>query len=171
MANGIISANGENGEDGSGGGSGGSIYISGKMGPSTGNITANGGNGSISGPNLGGGGAGGRIAYEVDTIAPFAGITTAYGGVAPSNASGGPGTVYIYPVERLTVDNNGITGPTSSSDSSVASNAAWIFMNNPYQIDQLLLRGNGQVVVSGTGNISQIFFYTLPIYLFTIIVC
>jgi hypothetical protein len=117
--NGNITANGVDGIYSSdyhpGGGAGGSIWISANIATGTGEITANGGNGSqYMGSYRSGAGAGGRIALYFDTD-NFTGTTTAYGGAGCDNIYGGAGSIYRKSGSQtygdLVIDNQGNVSP------------------------------------------------------------
>ena len=107
---GSVLANGSMGSDNSGGGSGGGIFLNTTTLSGHGAISANGGRATIDG----GGGGGGRIAVYYSDAGGFD-LThvVAFGGQGGSVGMGGPGTVYLKPVQGeglLRIDNGTVSG-------------------------------------------------------------
>jgi len=174
--NGVIESNGNNGLNGIAGGSGGSIliYAYGKI-NGNGNITANGGRGSLTSGQIGGGGGGGRISFQSNF--PFLGIVTAYGGDGPNQSGGGPGTIFFFNTavspgyRTLVIDNNNLnTSLTSRINdiSKISGRFAWVIDNGGanFKFDEIHISGCGALIIKPGAPVSSFI-----IYLFIITYC
>ncbi len=140
--NGTLSANGEGTlPASSGGGAGGSIWIQAGTLAGTGKVQTNGGDGATTAFNnaygIGGGGSGGRIAFEYSGSS-FAGTVEAYGGFG--GQYGGAGTIYWQSTDRLVINNNNHNGQAAS------------LVSGNYSFDLIELNGYGHLKVQDSAS-------------------
>jgi hypothetical protein len=126
-----------------GGGSGGSIQIEADSLYGMGVIAADGGNGSCS--NQGGGGGGGRIVLRYNNAGVTFPSTEALGGGGVQASRGAAGTIYLRPSRS----DDTVPGSLIVDNGTNASNQNAPLLTNLRTIDQLQVKGQGQVLADG----------------------